>query len=204
MPAWFRRSWAVAARIPSGSRRPSGRSRGPATAPGEAASVCRVSFLIPGLGNAIELIHHASPHITSERDVLKFLFTGIFWRLSLLSQPPTNIAGDLMARCVLRLPPRNQISRGSEEPVTVFIHPQPVLPGQKFANGQNGSKYCRNCPDLGFTNGQLNSQLSVLYFALKWSNLEQKIVWVMCKDIRKINIPTQLWLFQSYERSMRS
>ena len=36
------------------------------------------------------------------------------------------------------------------------------------------AKYLQNWvkiwPDLGFTNGNLNGQLSVLYFALKWSN----------------------------------
>ena len=54
-----------------------------------------------------------------------------------------------------------------------------------------GSKYGQKWPDLGFANGQLNGQLFVLYSALKRSNLEQKIAWEMCKDIRKINIPTK-------------
>ena len=65
-----------------------------------------------------------------------------------------------------------------------------------------GSKYGQKWPDLGFANGQLNGQLFVLYSALKRSNLEQKIAWEMCKDIRKINIPTKPWIFQSYERSI--
>ena len=43
-----------------------------------------------------------------------------------------------------------------------------------------GSKYGQKWPDLGFMNGQMNGQLSVFYFALKWSNLEQKIAWRMC------------------------
>ena len=67
-----------------------------------------------------------------------------------------------------------------------------------------GSKYGQKWPDLGFTNGQLNGQLSVLYFALKWSNLEQKNAWGTCEDIRKINSPTKPRLFQSYERSIHS
>ena len=39
-----------------------------------------------------------------------------------------------------------------------------------------GSKYGQKWPDLDLTNGQLNGQLSVLYFALKYSNLEQKLL----------------------------
>ena len=58
-----------------------------------------------------------------------------------------------------------------------------IAGANKFKNLQMakmGSKYGQKWPDLDFTNGHLNGQLSVLYSALKWSNLEKKIAWRMC------------------------
>ena len=55
-----------------------------------------------------------------------------------------------------------------------------VLPGQKFANGQNGVKIWPEMGRFSFTNGQLNGQLSVLDYALEWSNFDRIIAWGMC------------------------
>ena len=93
--------------------------------------------------------------------------------------------------CVATQPPMKQCIRDIS---ACQAHPFGRLQCCQVKNLQMakmGSKYGQKWPDLGFANGQLNGQLFVLYSALKRSNLEQKIAWGMCKDIRKINIPTK-------------